>query len=131
MTQRLLEFLSRTEIWVLGMAASAFLVLYWALRGAPIGQAAENEGDDAPRAAYRDRVISAVVVGLLLVVAGAYVALTRSVAWSLPAFAVGFGIVLTLIAVNHRYRHASPALRRTLDFSNTALTATLVAGVLI
>lgn len=123
--------LSRTEVWVLALAGAAFLALYWALRGAPIGQAAEDEGDEAPRAAYRDRVIAAVTAGLLLVIAGAVVALTRSVAWSIPAFAAGFGIVLTLIAFNQRYRHASPALRRTLEFSNTALTATLLAGILI
>ena len=49
----------------------------------------------------------------------------------MPLFALGFGMVLTLIAVNRRYRHGSPALRRTMDLANAALTASLLAGVLI
>ncbi|WP_254053408.1 GldG family protein [Singulisphaera sp. GP187] len=124
-------FLSRTEVWVFALATAAFLALYWAFRGAPIGQAADDEGADAPRAAYRDRVIAAVVVGLLLIVGGAYIALARSLLWSIPVFAIGFGLVLALIVFNQRYRHASPALRRTIDLSNTALTIALVAGILI
>lgn len=131
MTHLMTGFLARTEVWVLALAGAAFLALYWALRGAPIGQAAEDEGEEAPRAAYRDRVIAAMVVGLLLIVAGGYIALTRSVPWSIPAFAAGFGTVLSLVAFNQRYRHASPALRRTIGFSNSALTAALVAGILI
>ncbi len=105
----------------------------WALRGAPIGQAAadEDEAEDAPGAGYRDRVVAAIVGGLLLVLAGAYLALTGRLAWSLPAFALGFGIVLTLIAVNRRYRHGSPSLRRTIELANSALTASLIAGILI
>ncbi|WP_020466938.1 GldG family protein [Singulisphaera acidiphila] len=124
-------FLSRTEVWVFALATAAFLTLYWAFRGAPIGQAADDEGADAPRASYRDRVIGAVVVGLLLILGGAYIALARSLLWSIPVFAIGFGLVLILIAFNQRYRHASPALRRTIDLSNTALTIALVAGILI
>jgi hypothetical protein len=131
MTNLMTGFLSRTEVWVVALAGAAFLALYWALRGAPIGQAAEDEGEEAPRAAYRDRVIAAMVVGLLLIVAGGYIALTRGVPWSIPAFAAGFGTVLSLVAFNQRYRHASPALRRTIEFSNLALTAALVAGILI
>src|SRR4051812_36492901 len=133
MTQRLLMFLSRTEVWVGGMALAAFLVLFWALRGAPLGQATreEDESGDAPGAGYRDRVVAAMVGGLLLVLTGAYLALTGRLAWSLPVFALGFGIVLTLIAVNRRYRHGSPTLRRTIELANSALTAALVAGILI
>ena len=131
MTGRVLAFLARTEVWVAGLALVAFLVLYWALRGAPIGQAAEEGDEDAPGAGYRDRVVAAVVAGLLLVVAGAYVALARSVPWSLPLFALGFGLVLTLIQVNRRHRHGSPTLRRTIAFADTVLTTTLLLGVLI
>ena len=131
MTQTMSAFLSRTEVWVFALATAAFLALYWAFRGAPIGQAADDEGADAPRASYRDRVIGAVVVGLLLILGGAYIALARSLLWSIPVFAAGFGLVLTLIAFNQRYRHASPALRRTIDLSNTALTIALVVGILI
>ena len=42
---------------------------------------------------------------------------TVGIPWSLPAFAAGFGIVLAVLRVNHRYRHASPTLRRVVDFS--------------
>ncbi|WP_422930299.1 GldG family protein [Singulisphaera sp. PoT] len=119
-------------MWVASLSLAAFLTLYWALRGAPPGQAvADQEDDEAPAAAYRDRVIAAVVVGLLLVGAGAYVALSGNLAWSIPLFACGFAIVLRLIVVNQRYRHASPALQRTIGFSNAALNASLLAGVLI
>ena len=131
MTGRFVAFLARTDVWVAGLALVAFLVLYWALRGAPIGQAAEEGDEDAPGAGYRDRVVAAVVAGLLLVVAGAYVALARSLPWSLPLFALGFGLVLTLIRVNRRHRHGSPTLRRTIAFADTVLTTTLLLGVLI
>ena len=70
----------------------------------------------------------AVVVGLILILGGAYVALARGILWSLPIFAVGFGLVLALIAFNRRYRHASPSLRRTIDFSSVFLNASLLAG---
>ncbi len=51
---------------------AAFLLLTWALCGAPLGQAArsEDETDDAPGAGYRDRVVAAMVGGLLLVLRG-------------------------------------------------------------
>jgi hypothetical protein len=133
MTQRLLSFFSRTEVWVGALALAAFLVLFWVLRGAPIGQAprAEEDEEEGPGAGYRDRVVAAMVAGLLLVMAGAYIALTRSVSWSLPVFALGFGLVLALVAFNRRYRHTSPTLRRTIELSDAALTATLLAGILI
>src|SRR4051812_44520371 len=101
MTQRLLAILSRSEIWVGGMAIAASLVLYWALRGAPLGQATreEDEGEGSPASGYRDRVVGAMVGGLLAILAGAYLALTGRLGWSLLAFAVGFGIVVTLITV--------------------------------
>ena len=90
-----------------------------------------EEDDDAPRAGYRDRIVVAVVVGLILIMGGAYVALARGILWSLPIFALGFGLVLTLISFNQRYRHASPSLRRTIDFSSAFLNAALLAGILI
>ena len=132
MSSNVLSLLSWPLVWVAALSLAAFLTLYWALRGAPPGQAvADQEDDEAPAAAYRDRVIAAVVVGLLLVGAGAYVALSGNLAWSIPLFACGFAIVLRLIVVNQRYRHASPALQRTIGFSNAALNASLLAGVLI
>ena len=132
MRYEFLTYFWRTEVWVAGSALAAFLVGIWALRGAPPGQAATAEEDtEAPRAGYRDRIVAAVVVGLILILSGAYVALSRGVPWSLPIFALGFGLVLTLLAYNRRYRHASPSLRRTVDFSSAFLNASLLAGILI
>jgi hypothetical protein len=125
--------LNRTEVWLGVLAVAAFLVLTWALRGAPLGQAvrAEDEDADAPGAGYRDRVVVAIVGGLLLVLAGARLALTGRLLWSLPAFVLGFGIVLTLIAANRRHRHDSPSLRRTIELANSALAVALIAGILV
>ena len=132
MSEALLKFLSLTEVWVGALGLAAFLALFWVLRGAPVGQAVYAEEDeDAPRGGYRDRVVAAVSVGLLLIGAGAYLALTRGVAWSLPAFVLGFGTVFGLVLINQRYRHGSPTLRRTVDVSTAALNASLFAGILI
>ncbi len=131
MSQRVLDFLTRPEVWAIASALAGFLTLTWAIRGAPIGQATREEPEDAPGPAYRDRVVASAVVGFLLVLAGGYLAAAVGIPWSLPAFAAGFGIVLAVLRVNRRYRHVSPTLRRTLEFSNTALTASLVAGILI
>src|SRR5262249_30772888 len=68
---------------------------------------------------------------LLLIAVGAYLAITRSIAWSIPAFALGFGTVLGLVAINRRFRHTSPTLRRTIDLSTAALNASLFGGVLV
>jgi gliding motility-associatede transport system auxiliary component len=132
MVEKVLTFLGRSEIWIAGSALAVFLVLTWILRGAPPGQAAVAEEDaDAPRAGHRDRIVVGVVVGLLLILGGASVALDRGVPWSLPMLGLGFGLVLTLVRLNRRYRHASPSLRRTLDFSDAFLNLALLAGVLI
>ena len=133
MTQSFFTILTRTEVGLGLLAVIAFLVLSWAFRGAPLGQAtgAEDEADDAPGAGYRDRVVLAIVGGLLLVLAGGRLAVTGRVLWSLPAFALGFGIVLTLIGVNRRYRHGSPSLRRTIELANSTLAVALVAGIVI
>ncbi len=132
MGEKILTFLGRSETWIVGAALVVFLVVTWVLRGASVLQAAAAEEDaDAPRAGYRDRIVAGVVVGLMLILGAAYVALARGIPWSIPIFALGFGLVLTLIRVNRRYRHASPSLRRTIDFSDTFLNTSLLAGVLI
>ncbi|MFO0953655.1 MAG: DUF4340 domain-containing protein [Isosphaeraceae bacterium] len=132
MPENVLKFLSLTEVWVGGLGLSAFLALFWVLRGAPPGQAVAHEDEpDAPRGGYRDRVVAAVSIGMVLILLGAYVAATEGVRWSIPAFALGFGTVLTLVLINQKHRHQSPTLRRTLDVSSAALNLTLVAGVLI
>ena len=124
--------LAHAGTWIAAAAAASFLVLFWILRGVPPGVAAT--GDDAtgaPAAAYRDRVIAGVATGLLLILLGTWLAATSGVLWALPPFAMGFGLVLTLIAINDRYRHDSPSLRRTVTLSRAALNASLVAGTLI
>jgi ABC-type uncharacterized transport system len=122
----------RGEIWVGLLALAVFLVFTWVLRGAPPGQAAALEDDEsAPKAGYRDRVVIAVVFGLLLILAGAYIALARNVLWSLPVFGFGFALVISLVAHNRRYRHASPSLRRTIELSTAFLNAALLAGILV
>jgi len=131
MSERFLIFLSRGDVWAVGLSLAGFLALFWLIRGAPIGQATREEPDEAPGAGYRDRVVAASVVGFLLVLAGAYLAAAVGIPWSIPAFAAGFGTVVAVLRANRRYRHASPTLRRVVDFSNTALTGSLVAGVLV
>lgn len=132
MGEALYQFLSLTEVWIAGLGLAAFLALFWVLRGAPIGQAVEYEDDEeAPRGGYRDRMIAAICIGLLLIGLGGYLVVTQGVAWSLIPFALGFGTVFTLVAINQRYRHGSPTMRRTVDLATTALNASLLAGILI
>ena len=131
MSQRWIDFLGRPDVWALAAAACGFLILTWVLRGAPIGQATREESGEAPSSNYRDRVVASAVVGFLLVLAGAYLATTAGILWSLPAFAAGYGIVLAVMRANRQYRHVSPTLRRVLAFSETALTGSLLAGILV
>ena len=58
-------------------------------------------------------------------------AIERGVPWSLPIFAIGFGLVFTLTRVNRRYRHSSPTLRRTIDVSGSFMDLSLLAGILV
>ena len=131
MSERVLDFLGRPDVWAVAAALCGFLTLTWVLRGAPLGQAAREESADAPASGYRDRVVASAVIGFLLVLTGAYLAVTIAIPWSIPAFAAGFGIVLAVLRVNRRYRHASPTLRRVLEFSDTALKASLLGGILV
>lgn len=126
------RLLSHEMFWLGAAALATGLVVAWILRGAPPGQAPRSEDDaESPRSGYRDRMIAGVVTGLLLIIGGAYAAFSRGVLVSLPIFALGFALVFFLIARNRRFRHASPSLRRTIDFSTTFLNAALLAGILI
>jgi ABC-type uncharacterized transport system len=132
MSEAVVRFFSLAEVWLGALGLAAFLAIFWVLRGAPVGQAVQREDDeDAPRVGYRDRIVAAMTVGLLLIGLGAYLAVTRGPAWSIPAFVLGFGTVFSLVQINQRYRHGSPTLRRTVDVSTTALNASLFAGILI
>ncbi len=90
---------SHEVFWLAAAALAAGLVVAWIMRGAPPGQAPKSEDDvDSPRSGYRDRMIAGVVTGLLLIALGGYAALSRGIVVSVPIFALGFGLVIFLIA---------------------------------
>jgi hypothetical protein len=121
-----------SEIWVYAGFVVAFVALYRLLRGVPIGQAAAAlDEDEAPPWRYRRVVIASVALGLDLVLMGGYVALTRGIAWSIPFFGVGVGLVTALQVSHRRYRHVSPSLRRTFQYVGIFLNGALLAGILI
>ena len=125
-------FLSRTEVWASLLGLAGFLVLFWLVRGAPVGQKGRDEQDaDAPGSGHRDRAVAATVIGSLLIVAGAALAFAVGIPAAIPAFLLGYGTVFAVVRANHRHRHASPTIRRVLRFGETALTASLLAGVLV
>jgi hypothetical protein len=127
-----LDFLSRNSTWIVRATVVVILVLAWMLRGTVLGKPLKAEDDpEAPPSGYRDRIVVGVLAGLLLIVFGAIVAVTGGIGWSLPLFLLGFGLVLSLIAINRRYRHASPSLRRTIELSSAFLNSSLLAGILI
>ncbi|MHB1560806.1 MAG: GldG family protein [Isosphaeraceae bacterium] len=132
MIEKVLTWLSRGEVWVVGAGIATFLVLTWVLRGAVPGKSVEGESDgDSPRGVHPDRIVIGVAFGLILILAGAAVAIGRGIPWSLPIFAAGFGLVLFLIRVNRRHRHTSPTVRRTIEVSSSFLDLTLLAGILV
>ena len=116
---------------VLAGGFAAFLVLTWVVRGAPIGQAAAAEPDDAPSSGKRDVAVVQAVVAFLLIAAGAVVALRYGIPWSLPLFALGIGGTLWVQKAYRPYRHVSPTLRRVVAFSEAGLTTALVGGILL
>jgi hypothetical protein len=133
MPASVLQILSMSWVWVALLAVAAFLVISWTLRGAPIGQPVEEEAlaGEAPGAGYRDRVVTASVFALVLVAIAAFVAANHSILWAIPLFGLGFGMLIFLVNANQRYRHASPIMRRVVQFSNIALTTSLLFGILI
>jgi hypothetical protein len=132
MLQGLSSLVARQEIWVTALCLAGFLTLYWILRGSPPGQPVTTEDDkNAPHPGHRDRVVTGVACGLVLVGLGGYVALAWGVLWSVPLFSAGIALVLCLNLANRRYRHTSPVLRRTSELSNLFLNAGLLAGFLI
>jgi hypothetical protein len=122
----------RTELWAVALFVVAFVVLYRLLRGAPLVEAVPGEDEPGvPAWKHRHAVIAAVAAGLDLILVGGYAALTRGVVWSIPFFAVGIGLVTLLNLRNRPYRHSSPSLRRTIEFSSIFLNGALLAGILI
>lgn len=125
-------WLARPEVWLVGVALAAFLALAWAIRGAPIGQAAREEpGPGSPSPGRRDRLAALAALGVVLVACGAYLAPAVGIPWSFPAFGLGFASLIAAGRGARPYRHVSPVLRRVVRFSETALTASLLAGILL
>ena len=131
MSQRMMDFVSRPEMLAFGLGLAAFLALYWVVRGAPIGQGTASEPREAPSTGYRDRAVAMAIVAFLLILGGGLVAAAYGIPWSVPVFAAGFGLSLQVIRSNRPYRHVSPTLRRVVQFSDAALTCTLLGGILI
>ncbi|QDV34572.1 GldG family protein [Tautonia plasticadhaerens] len=132
MGSRVLELLGSEAAAVAGLVVVVALALYWFLRGAPLGQSAEQERDaEAPPARYRDRMAAATTLGVLGIALGAYVALRFGVPQSIAVFAIAFGVLLLTMRSNRPHRHASPSLRRMARFADATMTGALLAGVLI
>jgi hypothetical protein len=115
------------SLLVLGFAALGFLA--WSLRGASRPRAGEYDAAGLRRLALR--LYLGAAAGLVLVLAGVALLLSDYVAVSLPLFAAGFGTWMMLARRNERYRHESPAIRRVVGAADAALTASLLAGVLL
>ena len=133
MSDRVLEFLARPEVWATVAGLTGFLTLTWLIRRAPLGQATRPEPATAsgPGAGERDRAVVAAVGGFLLIALGGLLAVRTGIPVALPAFTVGIGLVIWVIRRYRRDRHSSPTIRRLIAFSETALTASLLAGVLL
>ncbi len=131
MSERVLEFLGRTDVWAVVAALAGFLSLTWMIRQAPLGQAGRPEPPEAPAAPRRDRAVILAVVGFLAILLGGYLAVEFGVPASIPAFAVGIGLVQWVLRTYRGSRHESPTIRRLVAFSETALTASLLAGILL
>lgn len=85
----------------------------------------------SPASPRRRLVTAGLVIGLILLGLGGYVALKFGIPWAIPVFLAGLGLILGLIAANRRHRHASADLRRSIDFATTVLNASLLAGILL
>jgi hypothetical protein len=133
MGSSVLDFATRPFVLLAGLSVAFFLVATWALRGTPLGQTIvdEPQGEGRPEPALRDRAVIMAVLGMVLVAVGAYVAIAVGRFWSLPVFAAGYGLLGYTIHANRPFRHASPTLRRVVFVSDTVMTASLFAGVLV
>ncbi len=127
-----MSVLSHPGFWFAATALAVGMSLAWALRGSAPGTPAPSEEDGAsPGARHRDRALFLAVLGAVLAAGGAFVAGSASIPWSIPLFASGFGLEWFVARENRPYRHSSPSLRRIVRFSETALTASLLLGILV
>src|SRR6516162_2380412 len=72
MSERVLTFLGRGDVMIVGSAIAAFLVLSWVLRGAAPGKAVEGEVGGEPSVAFLDLSLLAGVLIVLNVLAFRY-----------------------------------------------------------
>lgn len=129
------------------LMAALFIGLHWAIRGAPFAQTLPEPGPDGdpvsapdpktspdpPRAARirrREFAAALATLGVILVATGAYLAFSRGVPWSIPAFALGFLALLRAPALVHPDRHDDPHALRVLRASGLGLGVALLGGVL-
>ena len=133
MRDEILRYLGRTELLDRGSGAGRVPGRDLGLARRAAGSVSREAEDDAdaPRAGYRDRIVAAVVVGLILILAAAYVALSRGILLVAADLRARVRPGPLSDRGNRRYRHASPSLRRTIDFSTAFLNASLLAGILI
>ncbi|WZO97849.1 GldG family protein [Isosphaeraceae bacterium EP7] len=122
-------WLSRPVLSLLILGLAALGMLGWSLRGASRPRAGEYDAAGLRRLALR--LYLGAAAGLVLVLAGVGLLLSDYVAASLPLFAGGFGTWITLARRNERFKHESPAIRRVVGAADAALTASLLAGVLL
>jgi hypothetical protein len=122
---------STTAIWLGVLGVVTLAAFYWALRSGLSGDREGEEDSRGPGPAYLNRVVAGAVAGMLLVAVGAVTAVSEAIPWSLPAFALGFGLLVYLARVVRPYRHASPTLRRVVQFCDAGLHGSLLAGILV
>jgi hypothetical protein len=89
------------------------------------------EGDPPPVAPFAATAVHAfTVVGVGLLLAGAYVAARYGVPWALPAFGLGLGVLIGLARSDRLARAEDAGLRRAGRVAETALVLALLVGVL-
>ncbi|HEU5118383.1 MAG TPA: GldG family protein [Isosphaeraceae bacterium] len=132
MTGGFLGLVSRPETWLAGLSVAGFLALFWWLRGAPVGQSVkEPDVASGPVPRRRDVWVALAALGVVLVAAGAYVAPVYGIPASLPVFAMAVVTIQAAARGAKPYRHSSPVCLRVVRFSETALTAAMLTGILV
>ena len=132
MSDRAMNFVWQSGLGFAALCLAAGLVLLWALRGVAPGRRLPVEADpESPTPGRRDRAALLGVLGVELIAAAAYVAAVVGIPWSIPLFGGGFFVLALVGRSNRAYRHASPSLRRIVRFADSALSASLLAGILV
>lgn len=109
----------RPEPWLVVSAIAVFLVARAVRRSDPAGPS------------HRRVLVAGIGTGAVTIVLGVALAVGRGVGWALPAFAMGFGLILGLIVVDGRRGGGDPSSRRTATLARAALNVTLAAGALL